>query len=756
MNGHRQFSLGRLLVDTAGRRIRIGDDEVRVEPKVFDLLVYLAEHRGRAVSQDELLEQVWGRTVASDAVVSQAIHKLRSLLRDPGGMPDALTTLRGVGYRLDAAVTDGHGPDHRVRRFSIANLRLTLPALLLVAALVAWWQVWQTAAQLPPRIALMPFENATGNADLDWIGAGGAAVMGEQLLRRGIDVVTPEDLDRISRSSGEDVDTVTAAVEMAGVEQVFAPRLVADSDGFRLVLVNLTDQTTPPLELTGTGPATLSLAMAGMLADRLDAPLRSPAGALGLGNPFLDEAYVRAYHHRQKGDLQDARELYEYILREAPQSHWARYHLSITLRYAGEMEAAREHLQQLFEVPLDDAWLTAAIRSTLGNMEWYAGNLERAESLYNDARERFESHGMTGGVASALGNLGMVAFSRADFETGREHALQALEIYRRQGNRIQHARLLHNIGYSHFDEGDHDLALDFLERAHAMRVELGLRTQAANTRTVIAEVAIEQGRLDEGGRMLEQTLATFRETGDERSIGRTLADLAQVANRRGQYDRARDLALEALTLARSRDEAASSAKAALILGRSLHALGDHQSAEQHYRQAAATWSDLDNPPGRIASLAERSRLAMDRSDPEQARALLEELELAATEYGDRRYLETLRTLRLRLQISDGELDSIGDAVDTMLRELDHQTLEHAELIIELAEALHLAHADHPLLARLKPAAEHWATRYFPAARHLYQSASTSDECQKARHALEQLESPKWRQSLIPAQVCKTG
>lgn len=756
MNGFSQFSLGCLLVDTAGRRIRAGDKEVRVEPKVFDVLVYLAEHRGRAVSQDELLEQVWGRTVASDAVVSQAIHKLRSLLRDHGGMPNALTTLRGVGYRLDAAVTDRHDPDHPLRRFPIAHWRLALPALLLVAALIAWWQVWQTAAQLPPRIALMPLENATGNADLDWIGAGGAAMMGEQLLRRGIDVVSPEELDRIGRTSGDEVDTVTAAIEMAGVEQVFAPRLVADPDGFRLVLVNMTDQSTPPLELTGTGPATLSLAMAGMLADRLDAPLRSPAGALGLGNPFLDEAYVRAYHHRQKGDLQDARELYEYILREAPQSHWARYHLSITLHYAGEMEAAREHLQQLFEVPLDDAWLIAAIRSTLGNLEWYAGNLDRAENLYNEARERFESHGMTGGVASALGNLGMVAFSRADFETGREHALQALEIYRRQGNRIQYARLLHNIGYSHFDEGNHDLALDFLERAHAMRVELGLRTQAANTRTVIAEVAIEQGRLDEGGRMLEQTLATFRETGDERSIGRTLADLAQVANRRGQYDRARDLALEALTLARSRDEAASSAKAALILGRNLHALGDHQGAEQYYRQAAATWSDLDNAPGQITCLAERSRLALDRSDREQARALLDELELAATDYGHRRYLETLRTLRLRLQISDGKLDSIGDTADTLLREFDHQTLAHAELIIELAEVLHRADADHPALIRFAPAADQWVTRYFPAARYLYRAAATPDECRQARSALEQLHGAQWPSTVAPRPACEPG
>nr|WP_276207544.1 tetratricopeptide repeat protein [Wenzhouxiangella sp. XN201] len=728
---------------------------MRVEPKVFDLLLYMVRYQGRAIAQDELLEQVWGRTVASDAVVSQAIHKLRSLLRDPGDLPDALTTLRGVGYRLDAPVTPTHDPGHPLARFPIANWRIALPMLLLVAGLVVWWQVWQTASSLPPRIALLPFENATGRAELDWIGAGGAAVMSEQLRRRGIDVVSPGQLDQVEQAAGEAVDTVTAAARRAGIEQVYAPRLVSDPDGLRLVLVNLTDQSTPPLELAGTGPASMSLAMAGMLAERLDAPLRSPAGALGLGNPFLDEAYARAYYHRQKGELDEAQELYEYILREAPDAHWARYHLSITLRYAGDMEASREQLQTLFEVALDDPWLAAAIRSTLGNMEWYAGNLNRAESLYNEARERFESHGMIGGVASALGNLGMVAFSRADFDRGRDYALQALAIYRRQGNRIQEARVMHNIGNSHFDQGNHEVALDYLEGAHGIRLELGLPDQAANTRTIMAQIALDQGRLGEGERMLEQILAAFRETGNERGIGRTLAHLAQVASYRGRYDRSRELALEALTLARSRNEAASTARAALLLGRALHARGDFQGAANHYEQAEKTWARLENAPGRITCLVERIRLALDRGEPEHARALLRQLEPLAADHGDRGYLESLQALHLRVRISSNELDDITPVIGELTDALDPGLLEHAELIIEVAEALHLADGAHPALARLAPAAERWAMRYFPAARHLYRTATDPEDCRRATRALQQLRGPNWRQSLPPSPACET-
>ena len=744
-------------VDPTARRISAGQAEVSIEPKVFDLLTFLAGNQGRVVPQDELLEQVWGRTVASDAVVSQAVYKLRVLLKNHGQLDDALVTLRGAGYRLDGPVEWLEKPEATRRASSwFADWRKLAPVAILLTGLLVWWQAWQTVDQIPPRIALLGLDNATGKADLDWVSAGAAVMMSEVLLRRGIDVVSQSDLERIAAQRGTEGGDLATAAKLAGVDQVIAPRLVPHEDGFRLELVDLASQRVIPLELTGSGPATLSLAMAGQLADYLRAPLRPPAGQLGLGNPFLDEAYARAYYHRQKGQFSDARELYEYILREAPNAHWARYHLSITLRYAGEMEAARNQLVGLLDTELDDAWLAAAVRSTIGNLAWYEGDLDRASDYYLQARERFAANDMIGGVASTLGNLGMVAFSRADFQRGREFAVQALEIYRRQGNQVQTARLLHNIGYSYFDEGAFEPALDYLQRAHQMRQDLGLEDQATNTRSVIAEIAIEQGRLDEGARLLEKALAAFTESGNSMGRSRTLANLARVANRRGDYRQAREWALESLTMAQSRSEAATIGQAALILGRSLHADGDLYGAEDYFRQAAVIWTKLDNAPGQITCLGGQVRLALDRDDPDRAGQLLGELEQLALDFADERYIDTLRVLRVRLQITTGELSGIEPDVDAILADFDHQLFDHAELIIELAEALHTAQVDHPLLAYFKPAAEHWATRYFPAARHLYQAASDSDDCQAASRALEQLQSPNWRQSLTPAPACETG
>lgn len=707
------------------------------------------------MSQDELLETVWGRTVASDTVVSQAVRKLRVLLKEHARLDKALVTLRGVGYRLDASIEPMEDPWNSDSRRWRSDWPFWAPAVFLLLGLLVWWQAWQTVDQTPPRIALLNLDNATGNDDLEWVSAGGAAMMSEALLQRGVDVVSQSDLEKIVTQRGTGTSDLGVAAGLAGVDQVIAPRLLPHEDGFSLELIDKTSQRVIPLELTGSGPATLSLAMAGQLADYLRAPLRPPAGQLGLGNPFLDEAYARAYYHSQKGQYSDARELYEYILREAPTAHWARYHLSINLRLAGEMAAARDHLVELLETELDDAWLAAAVRSTMGNLAWYEGDLDRASDYYLQARERFAANNMIGGVASALGNLGMVAFSRAEFQRGREFATQALDIYQRQGNQVQTARLLHNIGYSYYDEGAFEPAMEYLQRALQMRHDLGLKDQATNTQTVIAEIAIEQGRPDEGTRLLEQALVAFTESGNSRGRGRALADLARVAIRRGDYRRAREWALESLTMAQSRNEAANIGQAALILGRSLHADGNLLGAEDYIRQAAAIWTKLDNPPGQISCLSEEIRLALDRDDSDRAGDLLDELEQRALDFADERYIDTLRVLQVRLKIATGDLTGIESDVDALLADFDHQRFDHAELIIELAEALHSAQAGHPLLARLKPASEHWATRYFPAARHLYQAAHDHDDCQTARRALEHLESPDWRQSLIPAQACET-
>ena len=91
--------LGPLLIDRAARRVRLAGEELDLTPKEFDLLAYLAEEPSRVRTREDIIARVWdehwwGSTKTLDVHVAS----LRRKLGDEHGW---ITTLRGVGYRLD-------------------------------------------------------------------------------------------------------------------------------------------------------------------------------------------------------------------------------------------------------------------------------------------------------------------------------------------------------------------------------------------------------------------------------------------------------------------------------------------------------------------------------------------------------------------------------------------------------------------------------------------------------------------------------
>jgi DNA-binding response OmpR family regulator len=88
-----------LRIDHRTRRVYVDDVEVALAPKEFDLLAKLAEDPGAAVRREQLIEDVWdehwwGPTKTLDVHVASLRKKL--------GDPSFISTIRGVGYRLDA------------------------------------------------------------------------------------------------------------------------------------------------------------------------------------------------------------------------------------------------------------------------------------------------------------------------------------------------------------------------------------------------------------------------------------------------------------------------------------------------------------------------------------------------------------------------------------------------------------------------------------------------------------------------------
>jgi DNA-binding response OmpR family regulator len=94
-------TLGDLAIDYAQHRVTLAEKEVELTPIEYRLLAYLAQNAGRVVTQDLLLEHVWGEEYAGESHLLQVnMNRLRHKIEVDPANPRYLLTKTGVGYLL--------------------------------------------------------------------------------------------------------------------------------------------------------------------------------------------------------------------------------------------------------------------------------------------------------------------------------------------------------------------------------------------------------------------------------------------------------------------------------------------------------------------------------------------------------------------------------------------------------------------------------------------------------------------------------
>lgn len=96
---HPIYQFGDCRVDPLARELLRDGSLIALSPKVFDCLVYLIEHRDRAVGRDELIAAVWGRIEVSDTLLGQTLLKARRAVGDDGNEQNTIRTIPRFGYR---------------------------------------------------------------------------------------------------------------------------------------------------------------------------------------------------------------------------------------------------------------------------------------------------------------------------------------------------------------------------------------------------------------------------------------------------------------------------------------------------------------------------------------------------------------------------------------------------------------------------------------------------------------------------------
>jgi DNA-binding winged helix-turn-helix (wHTH) protein/TolB-like protein len=156
---------------------------VRLQPQPARVLAALSARAGDIVSRDELRRQIWndGTFVDFERGLNFCVAQIRSALGDSADSPRFIETLPRRGYRFIApvrvsrpasvsapepdAIDPAPVPHRRARRWQVAA------AVVLVGGLAAAWYVGATR-HAPVRIAVVPFDNETGQENFDGLARG--------------------------------------------------------------------------------------------------------------------------------------------------------------------------------------------------------------------------------------------------------------------------------------------------------------------------------------------------------------------------------------------------------------------------------------------------------------------------------------------------------------------------------------------------------------------------------------------------------
>jgi TolB-like protein/DNA-binding winged helix-turn-helix (wHTH) protein/Flp pilus assembly protein TadD len=326
------FTFDSFRVEPLNFKVWRGEEEIVLEPKTLRVLVYLLDNRDRLIEKEDLLNAIWQDTFVTENAMAREIAKLRKALGDDPKEAKYIQTVHTKGYRFIGEVTETlpfsktkriDSTDARppvFRRYKLVLGALGLAIAVLLGGFLGYRYVVTASADQIDSIAVLPFENTTGDPNSDYLADG----LTESLINSMTDLRRVKVIARTTafRYKGKQIDPFIVGRDLQ-VKAVLTGSIRQIGDRMN-VQVDLVDTTTGA-QLWGDGfdqsasdTLTVKQSIARQITDKLRLRLSGEEQKLltrpDTTNPQAYDMLLRAVFYRNKGtpdSMRTARDYYQ-------------------------------------------------------------------------------------------------------------------------------------------------------------------------------------------------------------------------------------------------------------------------------------------------------------------------------------------------------------------------------------------------------------------------------------------------------------
>ncbi|MEO5559490.1 MAG: transcriptional regulator [Dokdonella sp.] len=525
----RSYRFGAFRLDPATRELHRGSAPVPVPPRAFDCIVYLVQHRERAVGRDELIAAVWGKADISDGLLAQTILAMRRAFDDTGKEQSHVRTVVRFGYHWVAptsvvdeapaapaiaapnaivepasAILVSSAPAKSVRRPSrsprfLAAIALFAALLTIAAVLALRHEEDPTRAALPgspahAAIALVLPVNVVAGEGSEWIRLGLMDHVATRLRAAGLPVVPSDNVvvltDAAHRAAGN-ADAAALAVA-AGANVVIEARAERSDQNWHVRLHTRLGRA-PPVDGNGTSGNVLLAAQ--IAADDLARQLgyAPPAGAAAaIDRSGLDALLQEAEAAILNDRLDDARAL----LARAPATQRDQPEVRLRLAQidyqAGKFDAAESAFTAIVQsVSVEqDRVLHARALSNLGVIAAMRNNNSVAASRFDEAIALLRGQNAPDVLGKALNGRANIAGAMDQIDLALQAFAEARVAFESSGNLLALALIDSNLAALDMRRERYAEAIPVFRRAADRFATFGVHAAELNALMGVAELQL--------------------------------------------------------------------------------------------------------------------------------------------------------------------------------------------------------------------------------------------------------------------------